>query len=75
MTKPLPKREQAKQAVQTWLETEARTSTPDDSARLSYQNKSWEAVNASCTAALATGSEWLKVLLDRYPPLPAPLFA
>lgn len=68
-------RDHAKQAVQAWLETETRAPTQDNPAWLSYLNKHWAALNAAPTdAALATGSEWLKDLLDRYQPLPAPLF-
>ena len=68
-------RDHAKQAVQTWIETETRAPTQDSPSWVPYLNKQWAALNAPADAALAAGSEWLKDLLDRYPPLPAPLFA
>ncbi|MCK9395902.1 MAG: tetratricopeptide repeat protein [Methylobacter sp.] len=68
-------RDHAKQAVQAWLDAEARASAQDNRAWLTYLNKRWEALNAPTDTALATGSEWLKDLLDRYQALPAPLFA
>jgi|GEM_PF-1263967 len=68
--------DQAKQTVQAWLEAEARALTQDNPTWLTYLNKHWVALNtASADTALATGSVWLKDLLDRYQPLPAPLFA
>lgn len=69
-------REHAKQAVQAWLDAEARASAQDNPAWPAYLNKHWEVLNAApADAALATGGEWLKDLLDRYQALPAPLFA
>jgi hypothetical protein len=68
-------RDQARQAVQAWLEAETRELTQDDSSWESYLNKQLDALNAPTDAALAAGAEWLKDLLGRYQPLPAPLFA
>ncbi|OGU23277.1 MAG: hypothetical protein A2580_01640 [Hydrogenophilales bacterium RIFOXYD1_FULL_62_11] len=67
-------RDHAKQAVQAWLETETRAPTQDNPSWVPYLNKQWHALNSPTAAALATGTEWLKDLLDRYQPLPAPLF-
>ena len=67
-------RDYAKQAVQAWLEAETRASTQDDSSWVPYLNKQWHILNSHTDAALAAGTEWLKDLLDRYQPLPAPLF-
>lgn len=66
-------RDHAKQSLQTWLEAETRASTQDNSSWVPYLNKQLNALNASADTALATGAEWLKNLLDRYQPLPAPL--
>jgi cytochrome c-type biogenesis protein CcmH/NrfG len=67
-------RNHAKQAVQAWLEAETRTATQDNPSWATYLNKQWQALNSATDAALAAGMEWLKDLLDRYQPLPAPLF-
>jgi hypothetical protein len=68
-------RDHARRAVEAWLEAETRAPTQENPAWLTYLNKHWEALNAPTDIALANGSEWLKDLLDRYQPLPAPLFA
>ncbi|HEX5392986.1 MAG TPA: hypothetical protein VFW68_06890 [Rhodocyclaceae bacterium] len=65
----------AKEAVEAWLDIEARSSSPDNPSWLPYLNKHWETLNISMDTALTVGAEWLKDLLDRYQPLPAPLFA
>ncbi|SMF95531.1 hypothetical protein SAMN02949497_2896 [Methylomagnum ishizawai] len=68
-------RERAKQAVQAWLETEARSPTQDSPSWLPYLAQRWESLNTPADTALAVGADWLKDLLDRYQPLPAPLLA
>jgi hypothetical protein len=68
-------REHAKQAVKACLDAESRAPTQDSPSWLPYLNMYWDALNAAPDAALAAGTEWLKDLLDRYQPLPAPLFA
>ena len=67
-------RDHARQAAQAWLEAETRVATQDDSSWVPYLNKQWHALNSTTDTALAAGAEWLKDLLDRYQPLPAPLF-
>ncbi len=67
-------RAHASQAVQTWLETETRATTEDHASWPTYLNRRWAALNASADNTLSTGAEWLTDLLDRYQPLPAPLF-
>ena len=71
----LSERDQAKEVLQNWLETETRATAPDNTSWLPYLNKQLNALNAATDTALATGAEWLKNLLDRYQPLPAPLLA
>jgi len=66
-------RARARQTVQAWLEAEKRDPGQDNSSWLPYLHKRWEAMNASTAATLTNGAEWLKDLLDRYQPLPAPL--
>jgi len=63
----------ARQTVQAWLEAEKRDPGQDNPTWLPYLHTHWEAMNASPAAALTDGAEWLKDLLDRYQPLPAPL--
>ncbi len=75
---PSSDRDRARQAVQAWLAAETQTLEQNKQGNESwviYRNKHWEALSASADTALATGSEWLKDLLDRYHPLPAPLLA
>lgn len=67
-------RERAKQTVQAWLDTETRELAQDDSSWVSYLQRQSDALMAPVDTALAAGTEWLKDLLDRYHPLPAPLF-
>lgn len=71
----LSERDHARQAVQSWLDAETRAPTQDSPSWLPYLNKQWGVLNAPTTTAPAAGAEWLKDLLDRYQPLPAPLFA
>jgi len=68
---PATRREQAKQALQDWLEAE-RQSAEKDNSWPAYLAKRWDAVKTE-DAASAAGADWLKDLLDRYQPLPAPL--
>lgn len=75
---PSSERDRARQAVQAWLDAETKAleqNKQGNGSWVNYRNKHWEALNASADTALATGTEWLKNLLDRYQPLPAPLFA
>lgn len=65
----------ARQTVQTWLEVETRAASQDNPSWSQYLQKNWDAMNASTAAAVTDGAKWLKDLLDRYQPLPAPLFA
>ena len=67
-------RERAKQDLQTWREAETHASTQDSSSWLPFLNKQLNALTAPADAARASGAEWLMNLLDRYQPLPAPLF-
>lgn len=68
-------RGRARQTVQSWLDNETRAPSQDNPSWSQYLQKHWEAMNASTAAAVTDGAEWLKDLLDRYQPLPAPLFA
>jgi len=75
---PSSERDRARQAVQACLDAETQAleqNKQGNESWLNYRNKHWEALNASADTALATGAEWLKDLLDRYRPLPAPLLA
>lgn len=68
-------RERAKQTIQSWLEDETRAPSQDSPSWLPYLHRHWDAMNVSASDAVADGAQWLKDLLDRYQPLPAPLFA
>lgn len=75
---PSSERDRARQSVQAWLDVETQTlgqNKQGNDSWVNYRNKHWEALSVSADTALATGAEWLKDLLDRYQPLPAPLFA
>jgi len=67
-------RERARQAVQVWFDAENRSAAKEDQPWLDYLNQHWQALDAPADTALAAGAEWLKDLLDRYQPLPAPLW-
>lgn len=69
----LAEREQAKQAVQDWMDTEAMNPTYDSDSWLPYLRQQWSAVQGPPETALAAGADLLQELLDRYQPLPAPL--
>jgi hypothetical protein len=66
-------RERAKQAVAQWLEAEARAPSQDSPSWLAYLRQHWAALLPATDNSLAAGASWLKDLLDRYQPLPAPL--
>ncbi len=68
-------RNRAKKAVQARIEFEARDAEREKSSWSCYLTKEWNVLNSSDDSALATGTKWLKELLGRYQPLPAPLFA
>ena len=73
---PNSERDRARQAVQACLDAEIlalEQNKQDAGLWVNYLNKHWEAISASADTALATSAEWLKVLLDRIRPLPAPL--
>lgn len=67
-------RAHASEAVQSWLEAETRATAPDHASWAAYLNQRWAALKTSADSALNIGAEWLQDLLDRYQPLPAPLF-
>jgi hypothetical protein len=67
-------RAHAKAAVESWLAAEEKAPTYDSPSWVPFLSKSWQDMNASIDSALTVGSEWLKALLDRYEPLPHPLF-
>jgi cytochrome c-type biogenesis protein CcmH/NrfG len=67
-------RTRARHAVQTWLDGEQRALSQDAPSWLPYLHQHWQALSGA-TATPSAGAEWLTELLDRYQPLPAPLFA
>jgi len=69
------RREQAKQAMQAWIDAERKSAQGNDNSWLLYLSKCWNDLNADGSAAQSAGTEWLKDLLYRYQPLPAPLMA
>lgn len=68
-------RERARQAVQTWLEGEIRAPSQDNSSWLPYLKQHWAVLDAANDANWTSAGEWLQDLLNRYQPLPAPLYA
>ena len=66
-------RDSAKQAVAQWLDPEARAPSQDSPSWLLYLRQHWAALLPATDGSLAAGASWLKDLLDRYQPLPAPL--
>lgn len=68
-------RDRARQTVENWLKGEIRDPGQDNPSWLPYLEKHWGAMSASTADAVTDGAEWLKELLDRYQPLPAPLFS
>lgn len=71
---PAAERERARQSVDTWIEGEIRTPSQDSPSWLSYLKQHWSSL-ATAEHALNSGGEWLRDLLNRYQPLPAPLYA
>jgi tetratricopeptide (TPR) repeat protein len=67
-------RDRAKRALGAWIEAELRAPTDESPSWGPYLSRFWESMSAPMNAALAAGTDWLKGLLDRYQPLPAPLF-
>lgn len=65
-------RDHARQAVQDWLDGEASADHANQTW-LPYLNQHWQALTRDADTAPSAGAEWLKELLDRYQPLPAPL--
>lgn len=68
-------RERARQAVELWLEAERKALGDDRRSWLSFLTRSWADVTASVQSDPGIGADWLAALLDRYQPLPPPLFA
>ena len=67
--------DRAKQAVEHWLQAEQRAPSYDSPTWLQFLMTSWQALTDPAEASLEAGRDWLKDLLDRYHPLPAPLYA
>lgn len=68
-------RDRARQAVESWLDAEKKAASGDSPSWTAFLTKSWQSMTDSVDAAFGVGTEWLKALLDRYQPLPPPLFA
>ena len=68
-------REDARQALAQWFDSERREPSSDNSSWLSYLNHYWQILQGATDNALAAGVDWLQDLLDRYQPLPTPLLA
>ena len=66
-------RETAKKMLQAWLDAESVNATQDSPSWLPYLDQHWAALQPMSADALNSGAIWLKDLLDRYQPLPAPL--
>lgn len=67
-------RDRAKQAVETWLEAERKAPSYDSPSWMPFLTRTWASMAESIEAATTVGTEWLKDQLDRYQPLPPPLF-
>lgn len=70
---PAAERERARKRIETWIEGEMRTPSQDNPSWLHYLKQHWASL-AAAERALDNGREWLRDLLNRYQPLPAPLF-
>lgn len=70
---PVAEKERARQTVASWIEAETRAS--DSPSWLPYLKQHWAVLDAANDADWASGGEWLQDLLNRYQPLPAPLYA
>lgn len=72
-------RARARQEVESWMEQERKAPSAASDSWIPFLTQSWASVSASVEAALPVGADWLadwlKALLDRYQPLPPPLFA
>lgn len=66
--------DRAKKAVELWIEAETNAAEQNDSSWVTYLKKQWCVLNSNIDGSVAYGVEWLKDLLGRYQPLPAPLF-
>ena len=72
---PAAERERALQALDAWIDGETRAPSQDSSSWLPYLRQHRAALDAADDAASAGGEAWLKDLLQRHQPLPAPLYA
>lgn len=72
---PAAERERALQALDAWIDGETRAPSQDSSSWLPYLRQHRAALNPADAAASAGGEAWLKDLLQRHQPLPAPLYA
>ena len=72
---PAPERERALQAMDAWLDGEARSPSQDSPSWLPYLRQHRAALDAADDAASAGAEAWLQDLLQRHQPLPAPLYA
>jgi len=68
-------RDRARQAVESWLDAEKKAASGDSPSWTDFLTKSWQSMTDSVDAAFGVGTKWLKALLDRYQPLPPPLFS
>ncbi len=68
-------RDRARQAVEIWLDAEKMAKSDDSPSWMVFLTKSWQSMTGSVDTAFGVGTEWLKALLDRYQPLPPPLFS
>ncbi|MCK7474278.1 MAG: hypothetical protein MZV49_13560 [Rhodopseudomonas palustris] len=68
-------RDRARQAVESWLDAEKKAASGDSPSWTDFLTKSWQSMTDSVDAAFGVGTKWLKALLDRYHPLPPPLFS
>jgi len=75
MDAPAAERERTRQGVETWIEGEIRAPSQGSSFWLPYLKQHWAALEAANDASWTSGGEWLMDLLNRYQPLPAPLYA
>lgn len=67
-------RDRARQDVEHWLAAEQKAPSYDSPTWIPFLTQTWQSMAESAEAAKTRGGEWLKDLLDRYQPLPAPLF-
>lgn len=72
---PVAEKERARQTVASWIEGETRAPSQDSPSWLPYLKQRWTLLDAANDTAWASGEEWLQDLLNRYQPLPAPLYA